>query len=54
MLSKRYKSTVEPGYMCPLGLAGPQAVTLTKQLKYKDRLLIILRKKFKVLYISGF
>ena len=33
MLSKRYdstKSTVELGYMCPRGLTGPAAVTLTK------------------------
>ena len=33
MLSKRYESTkmtVELGYMCPQGLTGPPAVTLTK------------------------
>ena len=30
------KSTVELGYMCPLGLTGPPAVTLTKYMKYKD------------------
>ena len=29
------KSTVELGYMCPRGLTGPPAVTLTKKLKYK-------------------
>ena len=32
------KSTVELGYMCPRGLTGPPAVTLTKKLKYKKRL----------------
>ena len=34
MLSKRYESTevatVELGYMCPRGLTGPPAMTLTK------------------------
>ena len=35
MLSKRYESTkvdhrTELGYMCPLGLTGPPAMTLTK------------------------
>ena len=33
MLSKRYELTevtVELGYMCPRGLTGPPAVTLTK------------------------
>ena len=34
MLSKRYESTEvdgrELGYMCPRGLNGPPAVTLTK------------------------
>ena len=34
------KSTVELGYMCPRGLTGPLAVTLTKQLKYNKRLLL--------------
>ena len=34
------KSTVELGYMCPRGLTGPPAVTLTKQLKYKKRILL--------------
>ena len=34
------KSIVELGYMCPQGLTGPPAVTLTKQLKYKKRLLL--------------
>ena len=34
------KSTVELGYMCPRGLSGPPAVTLTKKLKYKKRLLL--------------
>ena len=34
------KSTVELGYMCPRGLLGPQAVTLTKLLKYEKRLLL--------------
>ena len=29
------KSTVTLGYMCPRGLSGPPAVTLTKKLKYK-------------------
>ena len=29
------KSTVELGYMCPRGLSGPSAKTLTKQVKYK-------------------
>ena len=29
------KSTVELGYMCPRGLSGQSAVTLTKLLKYK-------------------
>ena len=34
------KSTVELGYMCPRGLSGPPAVTLTKKLKYKKRFLL--------------
>ena len=34
------KSTVELGYMCPRGLLGPPAVTLTKLLKYEKRLLL--------------
>ena len=34
------KSIVELGYMCPRGLIGPPAVTLTKKLKYKKRLLL--------------
>ena len=34
------KSTVELGYMCPQGLLGPPAVTLTKKLKYETRLLL--------------
>ena len=34
------KSTVELGYMCPQGLLGPPAVTLTKELKYEKRLLL--------------
>ena len=37
MLSKRFKSTEvdrKIGYMCPRGLTGPPAVTLTKKLKY--------------------
>ena len=34
------KPTVELGYMCPRGLPGPPAVTLTKSLKYKKRLLL--------------
>ena len=34
------KSTVEHGYMCPHGLTGLPAVTLTKQLKYKKRLIL--------------
>ena len=34
------KSTVELGYMCPRGLIGPPAVTLTKYLKCKKRLLL--------------
>ena len=34
------KSIVELGYMCPQGLAGPPAVMLNKQLKYKKRLLL--------------
>ena len=29
------KSTIELGYMCPRGLSGPPAVTLTEKLKYK-------------------
>ena len=29
------KSTVELGYMCPRGLSGPPAVTLTEYLKFK-------------------
>ena len=29
------KSNVELGYMCPRGLLGPPAVTLTKELKYE-------------------
>ena len=43
MLSKCYKLTEvdwELGYMCPRGLLGPPAVTLTKQVKYKKRLLV--------------
>ena len=28
-------SSLELGYMCPRGLTGPPAVTLTKKLKYK-------------------
>ena len=38
MLSKatnQPKSTVELGFMCPRGLLGPPAVTLTKSLKYE-------------------
>ena len=31
------KSTVELGYMCPRGLLGPPAVTLTKKLKYEKK-----------------
>ena len=34
------KSTVEFGYMCPRGLSGPPAVTLTKYVKYRKRLLL--------------
>ena len=34
------KSTVEIGYMCPRGLSGPPAVTLTKYSKYKKTLLL--------------
>ena len=34
------KSTEEYGYMCPRGLDGPPAVTLTKKLIYKKRLLL--------------
>ena len=34
------KSTIELGYMCPRGLTGPPALTLTKWLKYKQRLLL--------------
>ena len=34
------KSIVELGYMCPRGLSGPPAVTLTKKLKYEKRLLL--------------
>ena len=30
------KSIVELGYMCPRGLTGPSALTLTKYLKYKE------------------
>ena len=41
------KSTVELGYMCPRGLSGPPAVTLTKQLKYKKRLLLSCIHHFK-------
>ena len=29
-------STVELGYMCPRGLLGPPAVTLTFQIRYQD------------------
>ena len=42
MLSKRHESTEvdrRPGHMRPRGLSGPPAVTPTKQLKYKKRLL---------------
>ena len=38
-------STVELGYMCPRGLTGPPAVTPTKKLKYKKRLLLRCRLK---------
>ena len=34
------KSTVELGYMCHRGVSGPPAVALTKELKYKKRLLL--------------
>ena len=34
MLSRRYESSVEHGYMCPRGLPGPHAVTMTKWLKF--------------------
>ena len=34
------KSTVELIFMCPRGLFGPPAVTLTKKLKFKKRLLL--------------
>ena len=40
---KRYELTevdVELGNMCPRGLTGPPAVTFTKKLKYKKRLLL--------------
>ena len=33
-------ATNQPKYMCPRGLIGPPAVTLTKYLKYKKRLLL--------------
>ena len=41
------KSTVELGYMCPRRVTGSQAVTLTKLLKYKQRLLLRCINHFK-------
>ena len=46
MLSKRYESTevvrtVEIVYICPRGLSGASAVTLTKELKYKKDMILI-------------
>ena len=38
--TNQMKSTVELSYMCPRGRLGPPAVTLTKQLKYEQRLLL--------------
>ena len=43
MHSKRYESTEvdrKNGYMYPRGLSGPQTVTITKSLKYKEGLLL--------------
>ena len=40
------KSTVELGYICPRGLTGPPAVTLTKELKYKKETSTKMRSKF--------
>ena len=40
------KSIVELGYMCPRGLTGPPAVTLTKKWKYRKRLLTLLNRLY--------
>ena len=59
MLSKRYEYTkvdLELGYMCPRGLSGPPAVTLTELLKYKKRLLLRCKHPFVsnlIMRISG-
>ena len=45
--TNQLKSTVEIGYMCPRGLFGPQAVTFTKFLKFKKRLLLCCKHHFK-------
>ena len=42
------QSTVEFGYMCPRGLTGQPAVTLTKLLKYKTILLLRCIHHFKI------
>ena len=34
MISSATKSATELGYMCPRGLTGPPAETLTKMLNY--------------------
>ena len=50
MLSKatnQPKSIVELGYMCPRGPTGPPAVTLTRYLKYKKKLLLRCKHHFK-------
>ena len=41
------KQAVELGYMCPRGLTGPPAVTLTQWLKYKKRLLLWCIRNFR-------
>ena len=45
--TNQQRPTVELGYMCPRGLTGPPAVTLTKKLKYKKRLLLRFIHHFK-------
>ena len=38
--TEKFLNVFFPVYMCPRGLLGPPAVTLTKKLKYAKRLLL--------------
>ena len=50
--TNRPKSTVELGYMCPRGLLGPPAKTVTKKLKHEKTLLLKCTHHFKSDLIS--